>query len=59
MHCGGNVTADKAVKLFTGAQQFELPLSHDDLRQFKLLCEPASFGKGHTETLDPEYRQAL
>ena len=59
MHCGGNVTADKAVKLFTGAQQFELPLSQDDLRQLKLLCEPASFGKGHTKTLDPEYRQAL
>ena len=59
MHCGGNVTTDKAVKLFTGAQQFDLPFSQDDLRQLKLLCEPASFGKGHTETLDPQYRQAL
>ena len=60
VHCGGNVTAvEQPLKLFTGAQQFELPLSQDDLRQLKLLCEPASFGKGHVETLDPEYRQAL
>ena len=59
VHCGGNVTADKPLKLYTGAQQFELPPSQDDLRYLKLLCEPASFGKGHIETLDPEYRQAL
>lgn len=59
VHCGGSVATDKPTKLFTGAQHFGLPLSQDDLKQLKLLCEPASFGKGQIETLDPAYRQAL
>ena len=49
----------KPAKLFTGNQAFEFPLSPNSLEQLKLQANPASFGKGKQESLDPEYRQAL
>ena len=35
VHCGGSVVTDKPTLLFTGARQFGLPLSQDDLKQLK------------------------
>ena len=59
VHCGGSLKLSKPAKLFSGSQAVKFPLTDEALKQLKLQSEPASFGRGKHETLDPEYRQAM
>ena len=61
---GGTVDVIKPLELFIkkdggSACTVKFPLDEEDEKRLLELCEPASFGKGSEEVLDPEYRQAL
>ena len=61
---GGSVDISHPLKLYiheqdSSATVISLPPSEAEQEQLLKACEPASFGKGSEEVLDPEYRQAL
>ena len=58
---GGTVDFGKPIELCLKDGPFfiKFPLSAEDEQKLLKVCEPATFGKGNKEVLDPEYRQAF
>ena len=61
---GGSIDISNPLKLCilgqgSNATSISLPPSNEEGELLLKACEPASFGKGTEEVLDPEYRQAL
>ena len=62
--CGGSIDLGKPVELCIRKDAgsgvvIQFPPSAEEEKQLLSACEPASFGKGSEEVLDPEIRQAL
>ena len=61
---GGTIDVVKPVELYikgdgSNGTTIRMPPEAEGQKRLLELCEPASFGKGSEEVLDPEYRQAL
>ena len=61
---GGTIDVPRPLELFikkdgSSACTVKFPPDEEGEKRLLELCEPASFGKGSEEVLDPEYRQAL